>query len=377
MLKHDYSTLRSKTRFNWHANSSYYVLLPITGISLYDLNTNPEAAVQLFKPENRMAVKEIFGEDTSVPGITTPKISYGHINCLGFDLSFPKEGEVNYVFMEKTLEQWSRLLKDTMDIDFSTQGMFPFYKKYWKILKSAYPEENVGFGFDNQGPMTTAYELRGMEAFTDPLDFPGEFKQFMDLVVESIIRFIKTCAKIHGKPFVKGSSAQLLDDLASVFAPYMWSEFVIPYWNKYFCQLTDGIRRVHVEDLSPNHLPHLEDALISSYDPGISHKLNPKIVYEKTRVPFDWRMGAFHMRDLDVSEISDWVYKAAADGASTVFTTIPPDIGDKDMIEKVKIFRNTCRKVEKILNGGACRQDLYKYVSPEGMEKFWDKWSYK
>lgn len=377
MSKPDYSTLRDKTRFNWHANSSYYVLLKISGISLYDLNTNPDAAVELFKSENRMAVKDIFGDGAGIPYLTTPKISYGHINCLGFELQFPEKGEVNYIHIKRSLSEWSTLLKNTMDKDFSKSGLFSFYKNYREKLMHAYPNESVGFGFSYEGPMTTAYELRDMEAFTDPIDFPNEFKSFMELLTLNLINYIKCCREIDGIPFKKTGSITLLDDIASVFSPDMWPDFVLPYWEKYFQSLTYQTRRIHVEDLGPKHLIYLEDAGISSYDPGISHKLNPKIIYENTRVPFDWRMGSFHMKDLDVADISDWVYKAAADGASTVFTTIPSDITDKDMIEKVKLFIKACKEVEAILNSGGNRRELYKYVSPEGIEKFWNKWSYK
>lgn len=98
----NYSTARKNVGFTWYANTSYYVLLDISGITLKDFNINPDAGIELFKEDHRRAVKEIYGTEVEVPAITTPKISYGHINGLGLELLFPDKGEVNYIREKKS-----------------------------------------------------------------------------------------------------------------------------------------------------------------------------------------------------------------------------------------------------------------------------------
>ena len=43
----------------------------------------------------------------------------------------------------------------------------------------------IGLGYE--GPMTSAYELRDLDVFTDIYDAPEKFKRFMDLLTESIV----------------------------------------------------------------------------------------------------------------------------------------------------------------------------------------------
>jgi hypothetical protein len=370
----DYSTTRKNVGFTWYANTSYYVLLDISGITLKDFNINPDAGIELFKEDHRRAVKEIYGTEVEVPAITTPKISYGHINGLGVELLFPDKGEVNYIREKKSLDAWIKTLKTKKDIDFSKQGMAKFYIDYKRELEKAYPGERVGFGYGYEGPITTAYELRDMNVFVDPYDEHDKFKEFLEILTDSIVNFTKFALGVNNQRCFKKDGITLYDDVASMFSPSLWDDFVLPYWNKFFYYLTDGVRKLHCEDLSERHMCFIEKALISSYDPGISHKLNPKIIYENTRVPFGWRMGGFHIKDLNCSEIQDWVYKTTADGASYIFITISNGMTDSITVEKIKTFIKSCKNVEKMLNEGSGRDSIRRLVSPEGLEKFWKHW---
>ena len=165
----------------------------------------------------------------------------------------------------------------------------------------------------------------------------------------------------------------MCDDIAAMFPPSIWEEFVLPYWEQYFRGITSGKRRVHCEDLTVGHMYLMEKAFVSAYDAGISYKINPEIICENTRVPFYWQMGSFQLKELNSNEIEDWVYKAVGDGASMI--SLENDMIDSVTVEKVKTFIRVCMKVEKLLNEGATRERIADLVSHEGKERFWKQWS--
>ncbi|HHY23700.1 MAG TPA: hypothetical protein GX527_05605 [Clostridiaceae bacterium] len=374
MYEPDYNTERKNAGFSWSANATYYTLLDISGISLKEFNINPDAGIELFKKEHREAIREIYGEGVGIPGISTPSISYGHVNGLGIELIFPDDGEVNYVRDSKSIDEWIEILKLKKGIDFSKEGMAPFYLDYKSKLEKAYPGESVGFSYGYEGPITTAYEIRDSNVFYDPYDEPEKFKEFLEHLTDSIIDFVKFYSRENAQPAFSRISAGMCDDIAALFSPSMWEEFILPYWNKYYSGLTSGKRCVHCEDLTEGHMYLMEKVALSKYDPGISHKLSPEIICKNTRVPFEWRMGSFHIKDLEVNEIEDWVYKAVADGTSCVFTTIVDDMLDDDTVEKVKIFIKSSKNAEKMLKEGISREKIGDMVSYEGREKFWNLW---
>lgn len=372
MYKPDYKVERCNAGFNWYVNSTYGPLLDITGITLKEFNLNPAAGIELYKKENHQKIVEIFGEDVGLPSVGTPSISYGHINGLGHKLVFPEKGEVNYAHNEKSLDEYIEMLKK--DIDFSKQEDAPFYIDYKNKLQEAYPDERIEFRYSYEGPLTTAYELRGTNAFYDPYDDPDNFKEFLKVLTNSIIEFIRFMRRTNGNSEFDMSTFKIYDDIAAMFSPSMWEEFVFPYWEQIYCAFNSGKRMLHCEDLSPAHMYLLEKIGLVNYDPGISHKLNPEIIRDGTRVPFGWRMGSFHFFDLTVDEVRDWVFKAVSDGASYVFAYIETRMTDEPTVKKVKAFIEASKYAKKMLAEGASRQQIGQCVSENGKIKFWAHW---
>ena len=74
--------------------------------------------------------------------------------------------------------------------------------------------------------------------------------------------------------------------------------------------------------MNAEQLPYLEKMSIVDYDPGVSPKLNPKIIQAGTKVPFGWRLCGFDYCSMSCHEVEDFVYQALAGGASYVFTYI-------------------------------------------------------
>ena len=105
--------------------------------------------------------------------------------------------------------------------------------------------------------------------------------------------------------------------VASMFAPPMWAEFVLPFVERYFQGLTTGTRGAHIED---------------------------------------------------------WVYQAVADGASYVFTHVAEIMNDPETVTKVRALIHAARQVEQMLQQGATRARIGERVTPAGQERFWDHW---
>ena len=371
MIKPDYSSLREEAGFRWFTGSSYSALLEVTGIPIKDFYLYPSAGIELYR-KGRTVLREMFEPDITLPALSTPPISYGHINGLGADLEFPDDGEVNHSKICDTLQKGIEILKK--DIDFASAGMAPFYLDYREKMIEAFEGENCGFSYSYEGPITTAYTLRGNDVFYDPYDSPDLFKEFLRLEVESIVEFVHFRAGVLGNPPVNPDGGKLYDDISSMFSPDMWPEFVLPYLHRYFKGITTGNHSAHIEDLSPAHLPFLEDIGLVEFDPSISPKINPKIFREKCRIPFWWRLGSFHYRDLSCRDVEDFVLQAAADGASCVFTYVAATMCNEEALKKVHAFIGAAKEAERMLDKGKTRKQIGEYVSEEGKKKFWAHW---
>ncbi|MAE19553.1 hypothetical protein CMK12_11590 [Candidatus Poribacteria bacterium] len=225
MARPNYETIRDKTPFRWRVNSTYHAFFALVDVPLRQVNLHSEAMIGLVR-RGRPLFRHQWGDRVSIPSLSTPAISYGHINGLGADLIFPEEGEVSFTKICGSLQEGIDLLQKT--VDFASAGMVPFYLDYRKKLQEAFPEESIGFSFSVQGPMITAYYLRGEGIFYDVYDDPERFGQFLDLCVDSILQYRYFLADLNGQPRINPNGTLLYDDVASMFAPEMWPEFVLP-----------------------------------------------------------------------------------------------------------------------------------------------------
>lgn len=371
----NYETLRTETEFQWFVSSAYPALVELTNIPTKDIYLDPKAGIELYR-KGRPMLREMFGEEVGLPALNTPAISYGHINGLGAELFFPDNGEVNHSKPCTTLEKGVELLKSKMDIDFATAGMAPFYLDYRQKMTEAFDGETCGFWYGAEGPMTTAYTLRGNDVFYDPYDNPELFKEFLRLEVESIIKFLHFKIRAFDKeaPLVNPDGSGMCDDLSAMFKPEMWPEFVLPYIDQYYNGLTTGVRSAHIEGLRPDHMPHLEQIGLVYFDPSVSPQINPKIINARCRVPFGWRLVSFHYHTMNCRDVEDFVFQSVADGACRVFTYVSATMCNEPTVEKVHAFIRASKQAEQMLKQGATREKIGECVSAEGKKKFWDTW---
>jgi len=351
--------------------SAYPALVEVTGISLKEVYGDPRAGIELYR-QGRPLIREMFGPEVGLPALSTPAISYGHVNGLGAELIFPDGGEVSYTELCETLEAGIDIL--SRDTDFASAGMARFYLDYKQTMEEAFDGAPCAFSYGYEGPMTTAYELRGDRVFCDPYDEPERFKVLMRLLVDSIVQFAHFHSQANGRTCPDPQGWGLCDDVASMFGPAMWPAFVLPYLEQYYRGLTSGRRSAHIEDLRPDHLPYLETIGLARFDPSISPRICPKDIYDRCRVPFGWRLGNFHYRDLSCADVTDWVFKAVADGASSVFTYVSSTMCNDKTATKVDAFIAAAKRVAKMLETGGTREEVGRCVSESGRRRFWNHW---
>jgi hypothetical protein len=367
----DYTTARQNAGFGYSCGGSQGALRQITGTPIREFNLDPKTCIECFR-KGRPLLREMFGEEVGLPGIATPAVSYGHPSCLGSELIFPEGGEVGHTHIYDSLEEGIKALKKP--VDWADSGMAQFFLEFRRQLQEAFPGETVGFSFGAEGPLTTAYELRGEGFFTDIYDAPRLAGEFLKAVVDSIAGYDYWFHEVNGRPKISPAGAGMVDDIAAFIPPSLFPRFVLPYWEQYYNALTTGTRSAHVEGLTTAQLPFLEDIGLSSYDPSISPDLTPPLIAANCRVPFGWRLGEIHLREMTVQETSDFVFMAAADGASGVHTVVAEDSCNEKGIAMIHAFIAAGKEVKRLIAEGMPREELRQRVSPEGREKLWEGW---
>ena len=367
----DYPTARAEAGFTWSVGSSQGALRELTQTPIREFNLDPDACIEAYR-RGRPMIREMFGEDVGMVGLATPAVSYGHVNGLGSELLFPEGGEVAQTHIYGSLEEGLRALREP--VDFATAGMAPFYLQFRERMQEAFPDEPIGFSFGLEGPITTAYEVRGEGFFIDIFDDPPLAREFLHALTESILEFHHFLCSVRDAPPISPHGAGMCDDLASFIPARMFGEMVLPYWEQYYTGMTTGTRSAHVEDLRAEQLPFLEDIGLTRFDPSISAKLTPPIIAQHCRVPFLWRLGSFHYRDMSCRDVEDFVFQSAADGANGVITYASDPLCNDDGVAKIHAFIRAAKEAKRLLDEGCPREELADRVSAEGKQKLWEGW---
>ena len=73
-------------------------------------------------------------------------------------------------------------------------------------------------------------------------------------------------------------------------------------------------------------------------------------------------------------EVEDFVFIAAADGASGVSLTLAETICDEVSVAKARAFMRAGAETKAFLEAGGGREELRQRASAAGREKLWDGW---
>ena len=369
--KPDYATARANAGFGWSVGGTQGALRQLTGVPIREFNLNPDACIEAYR-RGRPLLREMFGEDVGAPGVATPAVSYGHPNTLGAELVFPEGGEVGVLPLYSSLAEAIDGL--SQPVDFFSQGMAPFFLDFRETLRAAFPDETVGFSFGAEGPITTAYELRGQGFYMDVMDDLPLTLRFMEAAIDSVQRYHEAKCALDGQPGMNPNGAGMCDDCASFIPPRLWPELVLPSWERHYRGLTTGRRFAHVENLGAEQLPFLEDIGLSFFDPSISPRLTPPIVREHCRVPFLWRLAEFHYSEMSVQDVEDFVYQAAADGANSVVSYVAESMCHEGCVPKVHAFIRAGKHAKRLVEEGRSREEIGQLVSAGGRQKLWEGW---
>jgi hypothetical protein len=250
------------------------------------------------------------------------------------------------------------------EVDWASAGLMPTYLDLWAQLKRAYPDQEIGFGgFGYEGPITTAWEVRGHAFFTDTYDEPERYGTFMQLLARSILDYAAFLCALNGQP-PRSDRVSLYDDISSLIHPGRWPELVLPYHEQFFlAQETGAARRhAHIENLVPAHLPYLDALGLDSFDPSVSPRLTPSDLRERCHVPFLWRLNGMHVRDLTSDQVRGFVTHAVAEGASGVFCTLSRTMTGPEAARKIHAFIEAAVQVERLLADGCPREELPGYA---------------
>lgn len=343
------------TPFTWAITGGIEALAPLAGVRFDLLFRELDAITTSWSRGLPIAHAEL-GPDVPFGGPRWASISYGHINTLGSRLVFPEDSEVAHTPLFASLGEGIRALE--REVDFTTQGLFPFYLELWERLKTAYPGTAIPFGgFGLEGPVTTAWLLRGHDFFMDLYDDPAGSRRYLELCTDSIVRYRKTLMAVNGQTPVETGGAYIADDGAAMIPPALWPEFVVPCLDRFYGKA--AWRGLHLEDLTPDHLPFLKELRISDFDPSVSRKITPAdIVKRAPGIPFTWRLNEMETADFTPEETAAWVIDAAAQGAPGVRTGVWRNTITPRAFANFRTFRDTARRVEVLLGQGCPRNTL-------------------
>ncbi len=356
MMNDDPATRRPRTRaetpFTWHVSCGMSVYAALAGVRFDRIFGDLDAITEAYSVGHPRA-RELFGPDVRYGGPGWAGISYGHINCLGSELRFPPDSEVAHAPLYGSLAEGVEALERAVDVDWAGAGLMPVYLKLWEQLKQAFPDLHIPFGgFGYEGPITTAWEMRGHGFFLDLYDDPELCDRFLRLVTDGVVSYRAFLQSVNGQQ-APAERVALYDDISGLIRPDLWPERVLPFQERFFRSSSGGRadvqRYAHIEGLVPAHLPYLDRLGLDTFDPSVSPRLRPRDLRDGCRAPFLWRLNAMQTRDLDPGQIRRFVFEAVADGASGLFCAIGRVMANAESAVKVQAFAAAAQDVERLL----------------------------
>ena len=292
----------------------------ISGITMKEFYTDYVKCAEAWKTATKF-LKEYYGDlfPASIPD--GAPLSYGHLVSIGAPITIPEDGEPNVSPFASSIDEAIEILRERKGKDFSDNPLFRHYMDMCKYFQEAFSENRFYFrGFGAEGPITSVVLMRGQDFLYDIYDEPEKSKEFLYLITDSVIDYVKFCRRINGEPEISNYGG-ICDDFSSLIPPDMWEEFVIPYWNQEYEGLSNGTYRyMHVENLTPKHLKHLIKSKLTHYQPSVSDALtieNIKANLDPT-IPFDWMLYSYRIIYMTEEEIEKWVDSTVESGVQTI-----------------------------------------------------------
>jgi hypothetical protein len=282
----------------------YPVVAEATGISMSDLFLSPERIVWAYRRLREVlspALQEAIRADIAVPHLAG--FSYHHVAALGAVVDFPPDGEPKPRTLLETPDDVRKLREPD---DWLESGLIPRWREMTAEIARLWGEgasDRLGV-MGAEGPVTSAVLLAGPQFFTWAYDCPEVAHDLMDFVTRSGVRFAQATFAAAGADWPPQTWG-VADDFGGMFSPRMFEEFVIPYWNLEYELVGAETRVIHTELIKPAHLPLLAQVGLQNFDPGADLDLTPEDLKAGCPVPFNLRICAWHMRDLNAAQLCD------------------------------------------------------------------------
>jgi len=326
----------------------YHDAIPhLAGVSMREFFLDPGVCARAWR-DGTARFNELLGDICPPRQPGPPPISYGHLMCLGAPVTVPPDGEPNVAPFAGSIDEAIDILQARSGMDFAGHEWFRHYLDLWRVLQEQFPGVHMPFsGFGAQGPLTSAVLMRGQDFYLDLLDEPEKCQTFLRLMVDSIVTFSRLTRRINGEPEVP-SGGFLADDFASLISPAQWPEFVIPAINRHFesiCQ-PGGYRFLHLENLTPSHLPRLTALGLSHFQPSVSPALTLETVRANlaASITFDWLLYAYDVTAMSDAAIQTWVDKTAQAGVTRLRTQIGAYAIGTNKLDRIRAFHAAFEK---------------------------------
>jgi uroporphyrinogen-III decarboxylase len=262
----------------------YDVYAWYAGRSLRDYYLDRKAAWEINETARRR-IADMFGWHL---GVKMPYLAYASLTALGVEISYPQDGQPMItrpiVSSPEDLESLPRV-KDVM-----SAGAIPHVIDLWKHLCDCEGKE-VPLTFGNEGPITAAVLIRGVDFLIDVLESPQFAHRLLSVVADLFIETNRGCQTVLAQP-PSGGTKGMADDFAGLLAPAQYREFVVPYYNRIYGSLGAERRELHSELLRPDHLPILAEFQLNHFDPHTDQYLTVRDMVERMPqgISWNWRI---------------------------------------------------------------------------------------
>jgi uroporphyrinogen-III decarboxylase len=211
----------------------------------------------------------------------------------------------------------------------------------WHELRRRCPGVEVELSAGQEGPVTTAVLLRGLDFFADCLADPERAHRLLSVSTDTYIAFVEATRRATGA--APGGEVLIADDHAGNLSPALWPDFVLPYYERIYGELGATRRTMHTELVRPAHLPLLRRLRLDHLNFGEDQHLAVRDVVAALAVPFDWHIRTVTEMLQGTPEAIQTAYRrAVADGAPEMTAELtvatPP--------ENIRAFLEVAREYE-------------------------------
>lgn len=232
------------------------------------------------------------------PPAKLPGFAYAHIAALDAKIEFT-DAEPTPAPLLRSPEDIDRLREPG---DYLEAGFIQQRLALAERLIARCPAAARTIGHLLEGPVTTAALLLGERFFLLPYEDPERAHRLLEFCVRSGLNYARAITR-HFDPSADLVADGFPDDFGGIFAPPVFAEFVVPYWDRLYQGLQSSRRFLHSELLRVGHLPFLRELRVECYDPSADQYLTPELLRQHCPCRFQCRIQDWHVAHSTAEEL--------------------------------------------------------------------------